>query len=248
MLSILPFFIYSRLRIPILPFLIIFSGYGINWMLDTRYKIQEARDKRKKISVFVFSLLLLITLFIGINRIIIPYRDNFDYSYYNYGSAFANSGEYKKAIECFNESLKISPYYKDALNGRVMAYNGLGRTYIQKGDWNNALDSFIKSTMYDSTYSPAFHNIGIVYKNLGKNDLAINNFERAVLLKEKTSDPVSVRIQVSLSELALLYEEKKEYSKAYNCWKKILEYSPNDEVEKAKKHILDIDSKIENRE
>lgn len=64
-----------------------------------------------------------------------------------------NTGDFKGAIQSFQEAIKINP-------NSAEAYNALGIAYRSSGDTTSALRAFVQSLAVDSTYAPARQNLG----------------------------------------------------------------------------------------
>ncbi len=61
------------------------------------------------------------------------------WAYYNRGVAYGNLGEYRRAIEDYDEALRLDPDYAVAYNNRGSAYSNLGEYRRAIGDFARAL-------------------------------------------------------------------------------------------------------------
>ena len=133
-----------------------------------------------------------------------------------------NNGELTKALESYNNLLKLDPCtaaYNNigmilAEQGRLEAsiesykqgiindpnsadlYNNLGNSQRDTGQLNSALDSYQKALSISPSHIGALKNMGITFTMLGDLDSAINSFRKAV-----KSDPNNLSIQHTLSAL-----------------------------------------------
>jgi len=87
------------------------------------------------------------------------------------GIMFFNQGNYKKAIECFKNSLRISK--------SASLYNLLGLAYCETGDFKKALDPLVKATELDEGNGKYFFDAGYTFYQLKSWDPAISYFIEA---------------------------------------------------------------------
>jgi Tfp pilus assembly protein PilF len=78
-------------------------------------------------------------------------------------------GKYEKAVQAFNEALKID-------KSDVKIYNNLGMALSKLGRYELAMEAFKKC----GDESKAYNNIGFVYLKMGERDKAIRSFEKAI--------------------------------------------------------------------
>jgi len=71
------------------------------------------------------------------------------------GSAYYNLGDYERAIEDFNEAIRLNPKSASALNGR-------GASYFAKGDYNRAIQDYNEAIRLDPRTPRALLNRGLV--------------------------------------------------------------------------------------
>ena len=65
--------------------------------------------------------------------------------YNNRGNAFIRRGQYDRAIEDYNQSIKFDGNY-------AMAYNNRGVAYYKKGDYGRAIEDFANFDSVDPSY------------------------------------------------------------------------------------------------
>ncbi|MCX5718020.1 MAG: tetratricopeptide repeat protein [Nitrospirae bacterium] len=152
-------------------------------------------------------------------------------AYNNLGVELKNKGEFEKAIEQFEKSLKADKnytsvyfnlgdvqcrlgnyedavvYLKKALTLKLNqqlhldVLNKLGRTYSATGQNENAIDAFKEAIKVYPLAVAPYNNLGVQYIKTGRFDLAIKTLEEALKIREEPY----VR-----SNLSLAYAKKEE--------------------------------------
>jgi spermidine synthase/Tfp pilus assembly protein PilF len=117
-------------------------------------------------------------IFIGDN----PYVD----AYINRGSAYAKLGQYQRAIEDFNEAIRLKPDYADAYFNRGVVYYSIGQYQRAIEDYNEAIR--IKPDDTDD-----YNSRGAAYANLEQYQRAIDDFNKAIRLKPDYVDAYANR-------------------------------------------------------
>ena len=129
--------------------------------------------------------------------------------FYNRGVAYGNKGEYDRAIQDYNEAIRINPGYADAFNNRGNAYADKGEydraiqdydevirinpedavafiarglAYWYKGEYDHSILDCDEAIRIDPSSTEAHFNKGLAYAGKGENILAIENFDNAVRL------------------------------------------------------------------
>jgi len=83
-----------------------------------------------------------------------------------------NNSDFEKAIEYFNEALKINPH-------SVFALLEYGTAFAFRGDFEMAIKKYNEVLTFDKKCADAYYNLGNVYFNLGRLDKALENIEKA---------------------------------------------------------------------
>ena len=91
------------------------------------------------------------------------------------GVELAGAGEHERAIERFNEAIRLDPSY-------AVAYNDRGVAYINLGEFGKALPDVTKAIRLDLTNTITYYNQGIVYANLGEFERAIQSYDETIRL------------------------------------------------------------------
>src|SRR5262249_28100409 len=77
-------------------------------------------------------------------------------AYNNRGNAFSAKGEYDRAIQDYDQSIKLNPNYYRAFNNRGVAYQ-------KKGEYDRAINDFDQSIKLNPQYASAFVNRAQTY-------------------------------------------------------------------------------------
>ena len=129
----------------------------------------------------------------------------------NLGMVYISKGEVSRAVDQFQQTLKIRP--KDCT-----ALNNLGNIYKARGSWEKARTAYETCLAADPEYATAHNNLGLVYVHSGDLRQARERFETAAAL-----DPMAHNTQLNLG---LLYLQQKEYDKSMAHYQKAIAIHP----------------------
>jgi tetratricopeptide (TPR) repeat protein len=99
-------------------------------------------------------------------------------AYNNRGNAYTGKGEYDKAIEDYDASIKLNPNYSKPFNNRGVAYQ-------KKEDYDRAIQDFDAAIKIDQKYADAFTNRAETYRKKGDYPSALKDFDEAIQLQPK---------------------------------------------------------------
>jgi tetratricopeptide (TPR) repeat protein len=116
---------------------------------------------------------------LGPSPILLPHPAPVEF--FNRGVAAQNSRDYVKAIEQYNEAIRLDSKY-------VEAYNRRGWTYNDKGDYDKAIADYNEATRLAPKYIWPYNNRGVSYRAKGQYDKAIADFTEAIRIEPKGSD------------------------------------------------------------
>ena len=112
--------------------------------------------------------------------------------YYYRGNAYYNQKEYDRAIEDYNQALKLNPKL-------VAAFNNRGIAYAQKGEYDRAIADFNQALLLNPKDAYAFNDRGNAYELKGDKVKAIESYRQALAVAQ---DPqVKEFAQQKLKEL-----------------------------------------------
>ncbi len=93
--------------------------------------------------------------------------------FYNRGIAYAKKNQYDRAIEDFNQAIRLDP-------DSIFALNNRGAAYARKGQLDDAIADFNEAIRIDASYAITYNNRGIAYAKKGQYDRAIEDFDQAI--------------------------------------------------------------------
>ncbi len=98
--------------------------------------------------------------------------ENLARAFFNRGRAWADQANYDRAIQDFDQAIRLDPAYPDAFNNRGVAWLG-------KGQMQSAAADFDQAITLDPNYAIAIYNRGLAAQNLGHADEAARYFAKA---------------------------------------------------------------------
>lgn len=107
-------------------------------------------------------------------------------AFYNRGIAYRNLGKLDRAIDDYDQALRMRPAFPDALNDRGVAY-------LQKGDTERAIADFSEAIRLSPDFASAWFNRGGALVRQGRLDRAIADFDRVLELEPGDSETLLAR-------------------------------------------------------
>jgi tetratricopeptide (TPR) repeat protein len=98
-------------------------------------------------------------------------------SYNNRGNAYVAKGDYDRAIQDFNESIKLAPDF-------AKPYNNRGAAYLLKGEYDLAIQTLDQAIRLDPGYAKAFANRAEAHLKKNEYDRASPDHDEAIRLTQ----------------------------------------------------------------
>ena len=127
------------------------------------------------------------------------------------GNIFNNNRQFDRAIDDYNEAVRLDPQFSLAFMDR-----GVARYF--KADYENAIKDYDKAIELDPKRSRAFTNRGAAYKKLGRNDRALEDESAAIRL-----DPL---VPEYFDNRGLSYQDNGDYDRAIADFNEAIRLSP----------------------
>jgi ankyrin repeat protein/cytochrome c-type biogenesis protein CcmH/NrfG len=140
-------------------------------------------------------------------------------AYNKRGCAYADKGDYDRAISDFDKALELDPNY-------AFAYSNRGYAYADKGDYDRAISDLDKALELDPRYAEAYLNRGLACYRKGSYDRAISDFDKALELNPK--------LALAYLNRGNAYRHKSDYDRAISDYKKFIELAPPEDAQKVK--------------
>jgi len=153
--SIIPFFVTSRYRIPVMPCLILFAAYTVSAVI--RY---VRNHEWRRISIMAVALAL---TGLAVNYPFHTGNLGMSQAINSFGHALANQGMYEKAIEAYELALSYNPY-------DYQVYYNMGTTCIRIQQYDRAIEQFKKAIELNPTFYSAWLNLSNIYYMKGMSE------------------------------------------------------------------------------
>lgn len=203
MVSIVPFHLASRYRLAIVPVLIVFAGYTVNWIVN-----KVAKGAFKPLLPALFSL---VVLALAVNWPVIDEKETFKTPYTEMGIAATEQGRFEEAYDFFQRALEIDPSYPPAL------YN-MGNTLAKEGRYEAAIKAYQKAIQKDPDLIMAYDNLGKSHLRLGRMEAAIDTFDAVLAIR-----PDFVNALVGKGAV---YHVTGNFEKAVSLYRRAIEIQP----------------------
>jgi len=118
-------------------------------------------------------------------------------AHFQKGVTYANQGDYQKAIEEFNQALKVNSQYVDA-------YCGIGITNLNQKKYREAIEAFEKTIALNPERAIAYYLLGMAYEQIMRYAEAIAAWEKFLALRP--ADRHAERVRKHMKRLEELKE------------------------------------------
>lgn len=102
-------------------------------------------------------------------------QENLARAFNQRGVAYFRMRQYRRAIEDYDEAIRLNPDF-------AIAFSNRGNAYALAGRYNRAIESYTEAIRLDSNYAEAFANRGNAYAGTGQHDRAIEDYNAAIRL------------------------------------------------------------------
>ena len=168
MATVVAFFVPARFRLPVIPLLLIFSGFSLVWLFE--------RLREKKVAFVGTFLLVLIPFVLLSNSNAYHLRvGDFSQAHFSLGNVYLKEGKLDLALAEFNSVLASNPGYNRAHLNR-------GMVFFRRGDLEQAKEEFKAELKLNPNEAKAYNNLSAVYLQQGLHQKAEEMAERAVEL------------------------------------------------------------------
>ena len=221
MASVMLFFVCARYRLPVVPILLIFAGYTIN------YWVEKLKSREYKLFAYCFACTILAGILANIDVDGVSNRNRARSHLYG-GRAYETLGNYELAVKEYHNATEFVAEH-------VEANHGLGIVYLKMRKYNLAEQMFKKVLEIDPYSAPPHFNLGSVYVAQSKYNEAVNEYE--AVLKIDSND------ERAACWAAVVYERLDQWDEALKKWEMVLQINPHNEQAKSK--IKAVKQKVE---
>lgn len=130
------------------------------------------------------------------------------------GITYKNLGDYQKALEDFDEAIKLNP----EVANWIIEFRG--SVYFSVNRYEEAVQDLSQAIEVDANNTFALHQRGSAYLSIGRHVEALQDFDRVIELNPKDSGSILSR--------GLLYSITKNYEKALQEFNRVVDVSPHD--------------------
>lgn len=207
--SVIMFFVCSRYRMPVLPFLIMFASYAIYEWLRTVFSDHHA-EKLWRQPILRTSLVI----FLVVGLMIQPFgvgKGNPAQGYFNEGEAYRMKRDYLNAIKSYEKARKADP-------GHLNAYVNMANVYmLNLNNYKAAEKVLYEGLQIAPTSQDLLYNMGFFYLTMKEKEKAKDYFLRTLQLNSGYPE--------AHTGLGEIYEMEQDYQKALTEYRKAA--SPN---------------------
>ncbi len=216
MVSVILFFVCARYRLPVVPILLIFAGYTVN------YWVRKIRSREYKPFFYSFACAILIGILVNINADGVTNVNRAQGHLFG-GDAYERSGNFRLAVNEYLAALKYVPDYS-------VPYHGLGLIYAKMHEYDSAEQMFRKVIEIEPFNARAHFNLGTVYTAQNRYDEAVHEYEAAL--------EIEPNYELAAYWAAVVYERSERWDEAYRKLEKVLQINPHNERAKSKISVI----------
>jgi len=192
MLTVVMFFVTARFRLPVIPFLIIFSSFALVWLWE-KLSTRELRN------LALFFLLLFPFLILTNSNAYHLSVGDFSQAHFSLGNVHLKAGKLDLALEEYDLALERNP-------NLPRAHLNKGIVFLRKKEYDKAEEEFHHELKINPDEDKAYNNLSAVYRLQGLYDKAVGAAQKAVRLK-------NYYLEAHMN-LGLAYQNQGNYEKA----------------------------------
>ena len=136
-------------------------------------------------------------------------------AWYSLGIAYFKAGQSAKAIEAYQQALRINPEHAEA-------WNNLGLAYAEAGQFAKAIEATQQALRINPEYADAWSNLGVTYDAVGQSAKAIEAYQQALRINPEFSE--------AWTNLGLVYGKAGQSAKAIEATQQALRINPEHAV------------------
>lgn len=201
MITVVIFFVTARFRIPVIPFLIIFSGFALFWLFD-----RIVKKDISSIGLFLFILFPFLIL-TDSNAYHLKSAD-FSQAYFSLGNLYLKQGKLDMALNEYDSTLSANPRMSRAHLNR-------GIVFFEKGEYAKAEADYLTELRLYPDEDKAYNNLSALYRQEGQYAKAEEMAQKALKIRNYYPE--------AYMNLALSYRETGEDRKAEEILKQGIE-------------------------
>ena len=133
------------------------------------------------------------------------------FAFYKRANGYYERGQYDRAIEDYNQAIRLNPNHANAFSNR-------GATYARKGEYDRAIENYDEAIRLNPKHADAFSNRGVAYGRKGDYDRAVENYDEAIRLNPKHA--------AALYGRGNAYRRKGDYDRAIENYDEALRLNP----------------------
>ncbi len=200
-LSFIIFFVCTRYRLVIIPFLIIYASFAIIFYIT--------KIKKRRFNELLIPSLFFIPCYLFFNANVFHVKQsNPALNYITLTNAYKKMGRTREAQDSFQRAIELDPCT-------------VGTMFHEAGDYEAAKKLYLRAIAADPYLARAYNNLGNIYFEAGDYERAVECYSNASILRPDHPAP--------LYHAGLAYEKLGNLAKAESLWQKALTINPDDE-------------------
>jgi len=132
-------------------------------------------------------------------------------AWFNLGNAYNSAGQFAKAIQAYQQALRINP--EDA-----SAWNNLGTAYADAGQFAKAIEAYQQALRINPEHANAWNNLGVAYADVGQFAKAIEAYQQALRINPEDAS--------AWNNLGVAYSQSGQRSKVLEVYKRLKTLDP----------------------